>query len=109
MKLNVGEQNLPMTYSVLNKPSKGAVLSAFKKAEDEDALIVRMYNPSESDTITDKVEWCSSLSEWIEVGLDEVALNEWDKGSVQAGSIGGLAPCQVKTFKVELALSNDES
>ncbi|WP_413283090.1 mannosylglycerate hydrolase [Vibrio sp. MA40-2] len=109
MKLNVGEQNLPMTYSVLNKPIKGAVLSAFKKAEDEDALIVRMYNPSESDTITDKVEWCSSLSEWIEVGLDEVALNEWDKGSVQAGSIGGLAQCQVKTFKVKLALSNDES
>jgi mannosylglycerate hydrolase len=97
MKLNVGEQNLPMTYSLLEKDMRGAVLSVLKKAEDEDALILRVYNPSETETITDAVHFNRPVTEWIETQMDEVVLTDSTPANSQFGELG---QCQAKTFRV---------
>lgn len=97
MKLNVGEQNLPLSYSLFNKSRRGAVISALKKAEDEDALILRIYNPSETTEITDHVEFTLPISSWKETRLDEVILSDTAKNQ----SFGTLKPCQVKSFQVK--------
>ncbi|ENK2091297.1 TPA: mannosylglycerate hydrolase [Vibrio vulnificus] len=97
MKLNVGEQNLPLTHSLLNKSLEGAVLSVLKKAEDEDALILRVYNPSESEVINDAVTFTSEVTSWKETQLDEKVL----PNEVEMASFGMLKPCQVKSFQVK--------
>ncbi|MCG7584999.1 mannosylglycerate hydrolase [Photobacterium sp. OFAV2-7] len=97
MKLNVGEQDLPLTFSLLEKDIKGAVLSVLKKAEDEDALIMRVYNPSETEKVKDAVRFNRPVTEWFETRMDEVAL---EKQSLTAEQFGDLGPCQAKTFRV---------
>ncbi len=97
MKLNVGEQNRPLRYSLLSKDQQGAVLSVLKKAEDEEALILRVYNPTETDTITDDVTFSSQISSWCETNLEEKLCNT----EVEMGSFGILKPCQVKTFQIK--------
>ncbi len=98
MKLNVGKQDLPLTFSLLNKSVEGAVLSVLKKAEDSDALILRIYNPSENDTIEDNVEFTRPISSWQEVKLDESVLPT----EAKVGSFDTLKPCQFKSFRVTL-------
>jgi mannosylglycerate hydrolase len=99
MKLNVGEQNVPMSYSLLNKGVDGAVISVLKKAEDDDALIIRLYNPSESNAVTDEICFSKEVSQWDEVMLDE--LPKVAASQVAKGAIGTLASCQAKTFKAK--------
>ncbi|MGB5446043.1 MAG: glycoside hydrolase family 38 C-terminal domain-containing protein, partial [Psychromonas sp.] len=100
MKLNVGEQNIPLTYSLLSKPVAGAVISVLKKAEDEDALIMRVYNPSETQTITaDQIQFTSPVTEWTETLLDETP--KANATAVASQSFGAIAPCQAKTFRVK--------
>jgi len=97
MKLNVGQRNLPFSYSLLEKDQKGVVLSVLKKAEDEEALILRVYNPSENQVITDKIQFNREVKVWAETGLDEKVLNRTSDNE----SFGQLKPCQVKTFRVK--------
>ncbi len=99
MKLNVGEQNLPLTYSLLNAEKSGLVLSVLKKAEDENALIMRVYNPSETTAAAGTVEFTSPVSEWIETLLDETP--KADAATLKSQEFGTLAPCQAKTFRVK--------
>jgi mannosylglycerate hydrolase len=98
MKLNVGEQNLPLTHSLLSKDQRGAVLSVLKKAEDENALILRVYNPSESAVVEDAVQIHGGVTSWQAVSLDEKAISN----DVDAESFGVLKPCQVKSFRFTL-------
>lgn len=99
MKLNVGEQNLPLTYSLLSTEKNGLVLSVLKKAEDEDALIMRVYNPSETAVAAGTVEFTTPVTEWLETLLDETPKAE--AAALQAQDFGTLAPCQAKTFRVK--------
>lgn len=98
MKLNVGEQNKPLTYSLLNKSQKGAVLSVLKKAEDEDALILRVYNPSETSVVEDNIAFNESVTSWREVSMDERIRDT----NVEMQSFGSLKPCQARSFQVKL-------
>lgn len=97
MKLNVGAQNLPLTYSLLSKSQHGAVLSVLKKAEDENALIVRVYNPSESASINDNIVFTAPVTSWQETQLDEKVI----AGELEMAAIGILKPCQVRSFQVK--------
>ncbi|MBE1276713.1 mannosylglycerate hydrolase [Enterovibrio baiacu] len=96
MKLNVGEQNLPLTFSLLSKDQKGAVLSVLKKAEDDNALILRVYNPAEQGDVVDSVAFSREVASWVETSMDEHPL----KTTVQHAEFGTLKPCQAKSFKV---------
>ncbi|MEZ8723265.1 mannosylglycerate hydrolase [Vibrio pomeroyi] len=97
MKLNVGEQNLPMSFSLLSKQQAGAVLSVLKKAEDEDALIMRVYNPAESGSISDSISFTQAVSSWKETSMDE----RIREGDVATETFGELASCQAKTFQIK--------
>ncbi|MEZ8398944.1 mannosylglycerate hydrolase [Vibrio splendidus] len=107
MKLNVGEQNLPMSFSLLSKPQSGAVLSVLKKAEDEDALIMRVYNPAETGSVSDSISFTQNVSSWKETSMDErvregdVAIETFSDLSFGDLSFGELASCQAKTFQIK--------
>ncbi|MBB1271798.1 mannosylglycerate hydrolase [Psychromonas sp. SR45-3] len=101
MKLNVGEKNIPLTYSLCSAEKNGLVLSVLKKAEDEDALIIRVYNPSETETETVQgdIEFTTPVTEWLETLMDETP----KPGAVaqKSQNFGALGPCQAKTFRVK--------
>ena len=99
MKLNVGEKNIPLTYSLCSAEKNGLVLSVLKKAEDEDALIIRVYNPSETETVQGDIEFTTPVTEWLETLMDETP----KPGAVaqQSQNFGALGPCQAKTFRVK--------
>ncbi|UQV23302.1 mannosylglycerate hydrolase [Vibrio sp. J383] len=97
MKLNVGEQNLPMSFSLLSKQQSGAVLSVLKKAEDEDALILRVYNPAETGSVSDSISFTQTVSSWKETSMDERVR----EGDVVSEDFGHLASCQAKTFQIK--------
>ncbi|WP_122047508.1 mannosylglycerate hydrolase [Vibrio atlanticus] len=107
MKLNVGEQNLPMSFSLLSKQQAGAVLSVLKKAEDEDALIMRVYNPAETGSVSDSISFTQTVSSWKETSMDErvregdVATETFGELSFGDLSFGELASCQAKTFQIK--------
>ncbi|MEZ8581978.1 mannosylglycerate hydrolase [Vibrio splendidus] len=107
MKLNVGEQNLPMSFSLLSKQQAGAVLSVLKKAEDEDALIMRVYNPAETGSVSDSISFTQAVSSWKETSMDErvregdVAIETFSDLSFGDLSFGELVSCQAKTFQVK--------
>ncbi|PHX04052.1 mannosylglycerate hydrolase [Vibrio splendidus] len=102
MKLNVGEQNLPMSFSLLSKQQAGAVLSVLKKAEDEDALIMRVYNPAETGSVSDSISFIQTVSSWKETSMDE-RVREGDVAieTFSDLSFGELASCQAKTFQIK--------
>ncbi|KLV03714.1 alpha-mannosidase [Photobacterium aquae] len=97
MKLNVGEKNLPLTFSLLEKNMEGSVLSVLKKAEDEDALIMRVYNPDEQGVISDAIRFSRPITEWVETGMDEIVRHG---DEYKPGDCGELRACQAKTFRV---------
>ncbi|MFS1420626.1 mannosylglycerate hydrolase [Vibrio splendidus] len=97
MKLNVGEQNLPMSFSLLSKQQSGAVLSVLKKAEDEDTLIMRVYNPAETGSVSDSISFTQTVSSWKETSMDERVR----EGDVASEDFGHLASCQAKTFQIK--------
>lgn len=99
MKLNIGEQNIPLTYSLCSADKNGLVLSVLKKAEDEDALIIRVYNPSETETVKGEIEFTTPVTEWLETLMDETP----KPAAVAQKSqyFGALGPCQAKTFRVK--------
>ncbi|MEZ8205309.1 mannosylglycerate hydrolase [Vibrio splendidus] len=107
MKLNVGEQNLPMSFSLLSKQQSGAALSVLKKAEDEDALIMRVYNPAETGSVSDSISFTQAVSSWKETSMDErvregdVATETFGELSFGDLSFGELASCQAKTFQIK--------
>ncbi|MGL6177211.1 MAG: glycosyl hydrolase-related protein, partial [Vibrionaceae bacterium] len=80
-----------------SKSQHGAVLSVLKKAEDENALIVRFYNPSESASISDNLEFTAPVTSWQETQLDEKVI----AGELETAAFGTLKPCQVKSFQVK--------
>ena len=46
MRLNPAGFNTPDRYSLFGKKIEGSVLSTVKKAEREEALLIRIYNPN---------------------------------------------------------------
>nr|WP_231896677.1 glycosyl hydrolase-related protein [Vibrio mediterranei] len=82
----------------LNKNQKGAVLSVLKKAEDEDALILRVYNPSETATIEDNIAFNESVTSWREVSMDERIRDT----NIEMQSFGSMKPCQARSFQIKL-------
>ena len=85
-------------YSLFNKAIDGAVLSAVKKAEDHDTLIVRFYNAPETEVIAnDRIHFSKPVTHWQEVRMDETLVDGTDKA---AGELGGLLLTQTPSFMV---------
>ncbi|MDO5417559.1 MAG: mannosylglycerate hydrolase [Lachnospiraceae bacterium] len=95
MKLNSSGREVPYTCSLLAETEGKAVMSVLKKAEREDALIIRFFNGEESS-----IPVCVQ-KDGKNVQLDEVKLDETT--SVQAGinGIRELGRNQVVTYKIK--------
>lgn len=96
MKLNLENVTTPARFSLMQKCMSGSVLSALKKAEDSDALIIRLYNPSETDTTQDRLSINDEINGWQEVRMDETPLATQNEKS----DLGLFQPCQSKSFKI---------
>ncbi|EOI3550973.1 mannosylglycerate hydrolase [Cronobacter turicensis] len=99
MKLNPSGITTPPCYSLLQMTSNGAQLSALKKAEDREALIVRVYNPSCEAACGAQITFGEPLKAWQQTGMDEAP----QTGSIfPDGHTGELKPCQSQTFSATL-------
>ena len=96
MKLNLTKNKTPSRFSLMHKCISGTVLSALKKAEDEEALIVRVYNPSETQSTQDNLQINVTVAEWQEVRMDETQASSQHK----KGDLGTFKPCQSKSFRI---------
>ncbi|ELY2741526.1 mannosylglycerate hydrolase [Cronobacter turicensis] len=99
MKLNPSGITTPPCYSLLQMTSDGAQLSALKKAEDREALIVRVYNPSCETTSEAQITFSEPLKAWQQTGMDEAPQT---KNIFPDGHTGELKPCQSRTFSATL-------
>ncbi|WJD47892.1 mannosylglycerate hydrolase [Enterobacter sp. PGRG2] len=70
MKLNPSPQVTPAHYSLLTLPPYGCQLSALKKAEDRDRLIIRLFNPSATTRCGTRLAFSDPVS-LRETGMDE--------------------------------------
>ncbi len=49
MKLNAQNNSIPYNFSLLNVTNRCIIMSVLKKSERSDRLVIRMYNPSQSE------------------------------------------------------------
>ncbi|WP_394903586.1 mannosylglycerate hydrolase [Clostridium butyricum] len=70
MKLNDSEVITPYSYSLLKQYDENLVLSVIKKAEKEEGLIIRMYNPNEYEESTN-ILFNRSIKEAVKANLNE--------------------------------------
>ncbi|WP_127959234.1 mannosylglycerate hydrolase [Serratia microhaemolytica] len=97
MKLNLANFGTPLSFSLLSMAQDGPVLSVLKKAEDAEAFIIRVYNPSEQQPIGGHLSVPEgTVNNWQETGMDEQPLT---KQQSSPGDFSTLAPCQSKTFR----------
>ncbi|EOI3469883.1 glycosyl hydrolase-related protein [Cronobacter turicensis] len=99
MKLIPSGITTPPYYSLLQMTSDGAQLSALKKAEDLEALVVRVYNPSCETTSEAQITFSEPLKAWQQTGMDETPQTE---SIFPDGHTGELKPCQSRTFSATL-------
>ena len=99
MKLNKAELTTPDCYSLLSMSPVGCQLSALKKAEDRDEIILRLFNPSDSQCSEAAVSFSRDVMQCRETGMDEIPFPE----QVSAQSITGVFhPGQSRTFSLKL-------
>ncbi|SUX86622.1 alpha-mannosidase [Citrobacter koseri] len=100
MKLNKADVCVPEHYSLLTMSPVGCLLSALKKAEDRDAVILRLYNPSETTSCDATVAFGRAVSACTETMMDEQACPAKGEGASGAGL---FLPGQSRTFSYTLA------
>lgn len=98
MKLNRAPFSTPDRYSLLTLSPTGCVMSAIKKAEDRDALILRLFNPSESVSCDASLSWNQALKGCCKTDLNEQVLA--GRGE-EKGITGLFRPGQSRTFSLK--------
>ena len=80
MKLNKAGFNVPESYSLLKMPPVGCLISALKKAEDRQEVILRLFNPAESATCDATVAFSREVISCSETMMDEHITTEENQG-----------------------------
>lgn len=99
MKLNRGSFTTPCSYSLLTLAPNGCVLSALKKAEDRDEMILRLYNPSGTRSCDVALSVNREVQACCETDMNEVRKAQGEEGSAITGS---FRPCQSRTFSIKI-------
>jgi len=90
--------NLPDRYSFMESGGGYLVISAFKKHECEDKLVIRVYNPTEKD-ITEKIKFGFNICKIFLGRLDE----RYDKELLYDDGVRiTLKPKEIKTIILEV-------
>ncbi|WP_221568368.1 mannosylglycerate hydrolase [Alkalihalobacillus sp. TS-13] len=97
MKLNASENRTPLSYTLLQEEEPKAVLSTVKKAENEDALVMRMFNATEGEIETDYQ--IDGIEEAALVNLNEEMIQELQQkdNTIRVE----LKPNQVQSIKIK--------
>ena len=96
MRLNSAGFNTPDRYSLFGKKIEGSILSAVKKAEKEDSLLIRVYNPNIDKNIQDSFILGNIIKNIYETNLNEDKTNDLNNPYIV------LKPCEVKTVALSL-------
>lgn len=99
MKLNRASFTTPCSYSLLTLAPNGCVLSALKKAEDRDEMILRLYNPSETRSCDVALSVNREVQACCETDMNEVYKAQGEEGSAITGS---FRPGQSRTFSIKI-------
>lgn len=101
MKLNKQEVSLAPSNKLLQLSNDAVTLSVVKKAEREDALVVRVFNPSRTRNNDTTLTFFRNVKEAKLVNLNEEVL---DSLKVENNSIDlkNIKPCQPITVMVKL-------
>jgi len=99
MKLNSAPFTTPRHYSLLTMSPVECQLSVLKKAEDAEALIVRVYNPSHDEACEGQLAFTSPVTQWQETDMGERVCPDVKH---QPTTTGLLKPGQSRTFKITL-------
>ncbi|MBB1200104.1 mannosylglycerate hydrolase [Enterobacteriaceae bacterium 89] len=99
MKLNRTAISVPETYSLLTLPSTGCQLSVLKKAEDEEALVIRLFNPSDTEVCDSLLMVNRHQVQGEETGMDEQPLAQ---GSDIVGKSVTFKPGQSRTWRLRI-------
>ncbi|MGQ7154828.1 glycosyl hydrolase-related protein, partial [Escherichia coli] len=86
--------------SLLKMPPVGCLISALKKAEDRQEVILRLFNPAESATCDATVAFSREVISCSETMMDEHITTEENQGSNLSGP---FLPGQSRTFSYRLA------
>lgn len=101
MKLNKVSFNTPDVFSLLEKEKDGTILSVLKKSEKSEEIILRLFNPSRINVISDSIKFNNKeIASIVYTNLNEEAISNIDKDSVK--NLEEFKTCQVKTFKIGL-------
>lgn len=99
-----GKGYLPVKASIIRISSRSSFISAFKKCEWSDDVIVRIFNPW---NMTDNVTISSSLVSLIEAYETNLLEEKERKIEVKNNSLRiTLSPYKIKTLKLKLSLDN---
>ncbi|HHA1718510.1 TPA: mannosylglycerate hydrolase [Enterobacter kobei] len=96
MKLNRAPFTTPESHSLLALSPTGCVLSALKKAEDRDELILRLFNPSASSACDATLSVNPTVKRCCETDMNEQVLAQHEG----EGIAGVFRPGQSRTFSV---------
>ena len=99
MKLNRASLTTPESYSLLALSPTGCVLSAIKKAEDRDELILRLFNPSQSRACDATLAVNPGVKRCCETDMNERLKDHGE----DEGIVGAFKPGQSRTFSLLLA------
>ncbi|POP42882.1 alpha-mannosidase [Superficieibacter electus] len=99
MKLNRSNILTPEHYSLFSMPATGCQLSVLKKAEDRDELIIRLFNPSDSDNAETMLMFNRQTKCCHETTMDEHWL---EQGEVVTDTPVILKPGQSRTWSIAL-------
>ena len=99
MKLNRASFTTLCSYSLLTLAPNGCVLSALKKAEDRDEMILRLYNPSETRSCDVALSVNREIQACCETDMNEVYKAQGEEGSAITGS---FRPGQSRTFSIKI-------
>jgi len=92
---------LPTELSFMKITPDDMVFSALKKSEDENAFVLRIYNPTEKN-VEGKVEFNNSISKVEQVTLEEVFVKEINLIDKKSFNIS-LAKKKIGTFKIKFS------
>lgn len=96
MKLNRAPFTTPESHSLLALSPTGCVLSALKKAENRDELILRLFNPSASSACDATLSVNPTVKRCCETDMNEQVLAQHEG----EGIAGVFRPGQSRTFSV---------
>ncbi|MBM1020524.1 mannosylglycerate hydrolase [Enterobacter sp. A11] len=94
MKLNCSSFTTPESYSLLALSPTGCVLSALKKAEDRDELILRLFNPSAFSACDTTLSVNPTVKRCCETDMNERITGR----EKEQGIVGAFRPGESRTF-----------